>query len=75
MSERALSIVYTQEVAQSCIFVVLLLRYGVGLKLPPRAARLDIFKNWSASFHGVKSTQVTTAKAMLSAVLMHTLWL
>lgn len=31
---------------------------GFGLKLPPRAAKLDIFNRWCASFHGVDNTLI-----------------
>eukprot|EP00656_Telonema_subtile_P001295 TRINITY_DN10592_c0_g4_i3.p1 TRINITY_DN10592_c0_g4~~TRINITY_DN10592_c0_g4_i3.p1 ORF type:complete len:867 (-),score=296.48 TRINITY_DN10592_c0_g4_i3:122-2722(-) len=32
--------------------------YRVGLSLPPRVKVLDVFEQWSASFHGVKSVPV-----------------
>ncbi len=32
--------------------------YRVGLALPPRAKALDIFRQWSASFHGTKDVLV-----------------
>ena len=32
--------------------------YRVGLALPPRAKALDIFRHWSASFHGIKDPLV-----------------
>ncbi len=32
--------------------------YRVGLALPPRAKALDIFRQWSASFHGTKDALV-----------------